>query len=223
VEKLIRILIVDDHQLVGEGTKNMLDQEPDLDVTYLMEIEEVLNESRENRFDVYLLDMNMPTCSGLELAQQIFQFQSEAKIILYTGFEYTSQFNLLIDSGISGIISKSATQQELLMSVRAVINGYTLIPIPLLRQLRLSEVVVQTKSTNAFSNKETNISITQKELEILEGISKGKSNKDISEELFLSTRAVEYNLTKIFKKLKVNSRSEALAEAVRKGIINVNL
>ncbi|MGG3805391.1 response regulator [Metabacillus fastidiosus] len=218
---MIRILIVDDHQLVGEGTKNMLDLENDFDVTYLIDIEEVLSASRENSFDVYLLDMNMPDCSGLELAQQILRFQSEAKIILYTGFEYTSQFNLLIDSGISGIVSKSATQQELLMSVRAVLNGYTLIPISLLRQLRLSEISIQTKSTNAFSRKEINISVTQKELEILEGISKGKSNKEISEELFLSIRAVEYNLTKIYKKLRVNSRSEAVAEAVRKGIINV--
>ncbi|APH06406.1 response regulator transcription factor [Bacillus weihaiensis] len=220
---MVRILIVDDHQLVGEGTKNMIEQETGFHVTYSMDIEEVIAKSKEEPFDVYLLDMNMPNCSGLELAQRIFKFHKEAKIILYTGFEYKSQFNLLIDSGISGIISKSASQQELLMSVHAVLSGYTLIPISLLQQLRLSEITVQTTNTNSFSNQQTNISVTQKELEILEGISKGKSNKDISEELFMSIRAVEYNLTKIYKKFKVNSRSEALAEAVRKGIINVNL
>ena len=69
--------------------------------------------------------MNMPNCSGIELAQKILHIQTDAKIILYTGFEYVSQFNLLINSGISGIISKSASQQELLMAIRAAVNGYT--------------------------------------------------------------------------------------------------
>ncbi|MEC2078612.1 response regulator transcription factor [Metabacillus fastidiosus] len=220
---MTEILIVDDHQIVGEGTKNIIEQEADFKVTYLIDTEEALLLSKASPFDVYLLDMNMPNCSGLELSQLILAFQPEAKIILYTGFEYSSQFNLLIDSGISGIISKSASQQELIMAIKAVLNNYTLIPISLLRQLRLSEMTVQTNNPNLFSKKQLNISISQKELEILEGISKGKSNKDIAEELFMSVRAVEYNLTKLFKKLKVNSRSEALAEAVRKGIINVNI
>nr|WP_235842931.1 response regulator transcription factor [Metabacillus fastidiosus] len=223
MKQLIKILIVDDHQIVGEGTKNIIEQEIDFNVTYLIDAEEALLLSKASPFDIYLLDMNMPNCSGLELSQLILTFQPEAKIILYTGFEYSSQFNLLIDSGISGIISKSASQQELIMSIKAVLNGYTLIPISLLRQLRLSEMTVQTSNPNLFSKKQLNISISQKELEILEGISKGKSNKDIAEELFMSVRAVEYNLTKLFKKLKVNSRSEALAEAVRKGIVNVNI
>ncbi|WP_100332405.1 response regulator [Bacillus xiapuensis] len=218
---MTRVLIVDDHQLVGEGTKNMIEQEKEFDVTYLMSIDDVINMSREKPFDVYLLDMNMPDCSGLELAPKIFKFHKDAKIILYTGFDYTSQFNLLIDSGVSGIISKSASKQELLMAIQAVLHGYTLIPISLLSQLRLSDVTIQT--TNSNKKKPANISVTQKEVEILEGISKGRGNKEIAEELFMSVRAVEYNLTKIYKKFKVNSRSEALAEAVRMGIINVNL
>ena len=86
--------------------------------------------------------MNMPNCSGIELAQKILHIQTDAKIILYTGFEYVSQFNLLINSGISGIISKSASQQELLMAIRAV-NGYTLLPISLLRQLRTDDIMTQ--------------------------------------------------------------------------------
>ncbi len=85
----------------------------------------------------------MPNCSGIELAQKILHIQTDAKIILYTGFEYVSQFNLLINSGISGIISKSASQQELLMAIRAAVNGYTLLPISLLRQLRTDDITTQ--------------------------------------------------------------------------------
>ncbi|MBS9802825.1 response regulator transcription factor [Bacillus toyonensis] len=213
---MIRVLIVDDHQIVGEGTKSMIELEEDMQAEYILNEQEALMRSEFTPFDVYLLDMNMPNCSGIELAQKILRMQTDAKIILYTGFEYVSQFNLLINSGISGIISKSASQQELLMAIRAAVNGYTLLPISLLRQLRTDEI-----TTQQLENKTA--LLTQKELEILESVSKGSSNKQIADELYMSSRAVEYNLTKIFKKLKVGSRSEALTEAMRQGILNVHV
>lgn len=221
MRKLARILIVDDHQLVGEGTKNMLEQEPDFEVTYHLEIEKALEESRKNPFDVYLFDMHMPHYSGLELAKDILEFQEDAKIILYTGFEYTSKFNLLVDLGISGIISKSASRDELVMAVRAALNGFALIPVSLLKQLRLSDMTIPVHHGPPSSQPENIISFTQKEIEILESLAKGESNKSIAEQLFMSTRAVEYNLTKIYKKLKVQTRSEAVAEALRRGIIHM--
>jgi two-component system competent response regulator ComA len=217
---MIHVLIVDDHQIVGEGTKNMIELEEDIQATYILNEQEAISQSSKTPFDIYLLDMNMPNYSGLDVAQKLLHIQPDAKIILYTGFEYLSQFNLLIDSGISGIVSKSASQQELLMAIRAVLNGYTLIPISLLRQLRVEDMTVDNLDTKRASS---HVTITQKELEILESIAKGKSNKQIADELYMSSRAVEYNLTKLFKKFKVGSRSEALAEAVRKGIINVNV
>lgn len=192
---MIRVLIVDDHQIVGEGTKSMIELEEDMQAEYILNEQEALIKSEATPFDVYLLDMNMPNCSGIELAKKILHIQTDAKIILYTGFEYVSQFNLLINSGISGIISKSASQQELLMAIRAAVNGYTLLPISLLRQLRTDDI-----TTQQLENKTA--LLTQKELEILESVSKGSSNKQIADELYMSSRAVEYNLTKIFKKLK---------------------
>lgn len=213
---MIRVLIVDDHQIVGEGTKSMIELEEDMQAEYILNEQEALIKSDATPFDVYLLDMNMPNCSGIELAQKILHIQTDAKIILYTGFEYVSQFNLLINSGISGIISKSASQQELLMAIRAAVNGYTLLPISLLRQLRTDDIMTQ-----QLENKTA--LLTQKELEILESVSKGSSNKQIADELYMSSRAVEYNLTKIFKKLKVGSRSEALTEAMRQGILKVHI
>lgn len=155
MRKLARILIVDDHQLVGEGTKNMLEQEPDFEVTYHLEIEKALEESRKNPFDVYLFDMHMPHYSGLELAKDILEFQEDAKIILYTGFEYTSKFNLLVDLGISGIISKSASRNELVMAVRAALNGFALIPVSLLKQLRLSDMTIPVHHGRHLHNRKT--------------------------------------------------------------------
>ncbi|KJD38188.1 competence protein ComA [Paenibacillus polymyxa] len=220
---MIQIIIVDDHQLVGEGTKKMIELEKDMSATYSSDVNSMLNDLRYKQYDVYLLDMNMPQCSGIELAKSIMKIHKNAKIILYTGFEYLSIFNLLIDTGISGILSKSASQQDLIMSIRSVINGYTLIPVSLLKQLRVTEFVYESAQESNSLHSTSRVTISQKEKELLEYIAKGKNNKQIADDLYMSLRAVEYNLTKIFKKLKVTNRSEALAEAVRHGIVNVNI
>ncbi|MER2006134.1 MAG: response regulator transcription factor [Psychrobacillus sp.] len=210
---MVRILVVDDHQLVGIGTQSILEKEDDFEVMYLFEIEEVLKEVSKQPFDIYLLDIHMPNCSGIELSKKILDIHSYAKIILYTGFDYTSQFNLLVDTEIKGIVSKSVSYQDLIINIRAVLNGYTLIPSYLLKYLRLSETI-------AHPNVEdSHIIFTQKELDILEGLLKGDSTRDISEQLFMSTRAIEYNLTKIYKKLNVKGRAEAISETLRLGLV----
>jgi two-component system, NarL family, competent response regulator ComA len=212
VRKLVKILVVDDHQLVGIGTQNILEKEDDFEVMYLFEVEEVLKEVSTQSFDIYLLDIHMPNSSGIELSKKILDIHSDAKVILYTGFDYTSQFNLLVEANIKGIVSKSVSYQDLIINIRAVLNGYTLIPSYLLKYLRLSDVM-------AHPNRDSHIIFTQKEIDILEGLLKGDSNKVISEQLFMSTRAIEYNLTKIYKKLNVKSRTEAISETLRLGLV----
>lgn len=212
MRKLVKILVVDDHQLVGIGTQNILEKEDDFEVMYLFEVEEVLKEVSTQSFDIYLLDIHMPNSSGIELSKKILDIHSDAKVILYTGFDYTSQFNLLVEANIKGIVSKSVSYQDLIINIRAVLNGYTLIPSYLLKYLRLSDVM-------AHPNRDSHIIFTQKEIDILEGLLKGDSNKVISEQLFMSTRAIEYNLTKIYKKLNVKSRTEAISETLRLGLV----
>ena len=209
---MVKILVVDDHQLVGIGTQNILEKEDDFEVMYLFEVEEVLKEVSTQSFDIYLLDIHMPNSSGIELSKKILDIHSDAKVILYTGFDYTSQFNLLVEANIKGIVSKSVSYQDLIINIRAVLNGYTLIPSYLLKYLRLSDVM-------AHPNRDSHIIFTQKEIDILEGLLKGDSNKVISEQLFMSTRAIEYNLTKIYKKLNVKSRTEAISETLRLGLV----
>lgn len=213
---MARILVVDDHQMVGIGTQNLLEKEDDFEVIYLLEIDEVLNEIEKKSFDIYLLDIHMPGCSGIELTKKILEVHSDAKVILYTGFDYSSQFNLLVECDIRGIVSKSTSYLDLIMNIRAVLNGYTLIPSNLLKHLRLSETLTQ--ASMADSNIK-NYVLTQKEIDIIEGLIKGDSNKELSEQLFMSIRAIEYNLTKIYKKLNVNSRAEAISKTLRLGLV----
>lgn len=216
MRKLVRILVVDDHQMVGIGTQNILEKEDDFEVIYLLEIDAVLKEVERKPFDIYLLDIHMPGCSGIELTKKILDINSDAKVILYTGFDYTSQFNLLVECDIRGIVSKSTSYLDLIMNIRAVLNGYTLIPSNLLKHLRLSETLTQAPMADSDIK---NYILTQKEIDIIEGLIKGDSNKELSEQLFMSIRAIEYNLTKIYKKLNVNSRAEAISKTLRLGLV----
>ena len=203
---MIQLLIVDDHQLVGLGTKNLLEEVTDYNITYLSNAQQVIQDIKKKSFDLYLLDINMPNYSGIELSKKILLTHSDAKIILYTGFDYSCQLNTLIELGIYGIISKSTSYQDLVLNIQAVLNGYVMIPREMLiRSLpsTISQGLLVPEQQQEFS---------QKEIAILVNLSKGASNKEIADELFMSIRAVEYNLTKIYKKLCVNSRSEAVAK-----------
>ncbi|WP_107947198.1 response regulator transcription factor [Lysinibacillus parviboronicapiens] len=205
---MIQILIVDDHPMVGLGTKNILEEVTNFDITYLLDSQQVIQAIKKKSFDIYLLDINMPNCSGIELSKKILNTHADAKIIFYTGFDYSFQFNTLIELGIYGIISKSASYQVLVLNIQAVLNGYVLVPREMLIRSTPSNF-----SQGLFSADHRQV-FSQKELDILGSLAKGSSNKEIADELFMSIRAVEYNLTKIYKKLCVTSRSEAVAKVL---------
>lgn len=214
---MVRILLVDDHPSVGEGTKNMIEQDPDMQVTVLMSAIEALGLVEQESFDVMLFDLNMPIISGIELTKRIMKVRPESRILIYTGYEISPNFNILVESGVSGVVSKTATREQLLNSIRCVLRDEAVIPVSLLRQLRRREIRLN-QGREEKSMEE--VSINEREQEILQEVSSGSSNKDIASRLLMSQRTVEYNLTRIFEKLNVRSRSEAIVEARRLGLIH---
>ncbi|MCM3042704.1 response regulator transcription factor [Paenibacillus motobuensis] len=214
---MVRILLVDDHPSVGEGTKNMIEQDPDMQVTVLMSAIEALGLVEQESFDVMLFDLNMPIISGIELTKRIMKVRPESRILIYTGYEISPNFNILVESGVSGVVSKTATREQLLNAIRCVLRDEAVIPVSLLRQLRRREIRLN-QGREEKSMEE--VSINEREQEILQEVSSGSSNKDIASRLLMSQRTVEYNLTRIFEKLNVRSRSEAIVEARRLGLIH---
>ncbi|AZS13544.1 response regulator transcription factor [Paenibacillus lutimineralis] len=214
---MVRILLVDDHPSVGEGTKNMIEQDPDMQVTVFMSAIEALGLVEQESFDVMLFDLNMPIISGIELTKRIMKVRPESRILIYTGYEISPNFNILVESGVSGVVSKTATREQLLNSIRCVLRDEAVIPVSLLRQLRRREIRLN-QGREEKSMEE--VSINEREQEILQEVSSGSSNKDIASRLLMSQRTVEYNLTRIFEKLNVRSRSEAIVEARRLGLIH---
>lgn len=213
MKKLIHILLVDDHQMVGLGTKAILENEQDFKVTYLHELEEIYKEFEISDYDIYLFDIQMPECSGIDLTKKLLAIRPKAKVILYTGFDYYSQFSSLMNLNICGIVSKTVPYEDLIMTIRATLKGYVLLPLPLLKELK--EPIPSSTNLSTL--------LTQKEISILRSLIKGYSNQEIADELFLSIRAIEYNLTKIYKKLGVNSRTEAVTEVIRLDILKSGL
>lgn len=213
---MIQILLVDDHPSVGEGTKSMIEQEVEMKVTVVTSGVEALELLKSQAYDVLMFDLNMPVINGLELTRRVIAANLDMPILIYTGYDIPSHFNVLVESRVAGFISKTASREQLITAVRCALRGEAVIPISLLHQLRRNDARV-----SASVNEESleSISINEREQAILNEVSKGRGNREIADILLLSQRTVEYNLTGIFVKLNVRSRAEAIAEAKRLGLI----
>ncbi|WP_054942538.1 response regulator [Paenibacillus ihuae] len=216
---MVRILLVDDHPSVGEGTKNMIEQDPDMQVTVLISAMEALELIEQEDFDVLLFDLNMPVINGIELTKRIMRTRPDSRILIYTGYEISPNFNVLVEAGVSGVVSKTSTREQLLNALRCALRDEAVIPVSLLRQLRRRDIRLNQGREEKLMEE---VSINEREQEILQEVSSGSSNKDIATKLLMSQRTVEYNLTRIFEKLNVRSRSEAIVEARRLGLIRTD-
>ncbi|MGV3487312.1 MAG: response regulator [Tuberibacillus sp.] len=209
----MKILLVDDHRSVVEGTKMLIESEPDMNVTIETDVYNVPDLVRLHDFDVILFDLYMPNMNGADLAKKVLSYVPDAVILIYSGFDIGPHFNLLMESGVSGFISKTSTRDQLIQSIRCAARKEAIIPMSLLKQLRRKEIVLQGEDSN-----EPTV-ISQKEDKLLRELAKGQSNKEISKTLLISQRSLEYSLTELFQKLNVNSRVEAIKKAKALGIL----
>jgi len=213
---MIEILLVDDHPSVGEGTKNLIEKEADMKVTVIYSSEEALKLVTTRQFDIMLFDLNMPNMNGLELTRKVKVINSDAIIVIYTGFDIAPNFNILVEAGVSGFISKASSRDQLIMAIRCALRGDAIIPSFLLRQLRRTEIF----STTHNKDQVEGVTISEKEHNILRQAANGLNNRQIADMLFMSQRTVEYNLSRIFEKLRVRSRAEAIKEGKRLGLLD---
>lgn len=214
---MIKVLIIDDHPAVGEGTKAIIEAEPGMEAAVITDTDNILDKLKMEKYEVYLVDLYMPKLNGIEITKVILQFDADATVIIYTGFDLVAHYNLLIEAGVTGFISKTASREQLITSIKCALREEAVIPLQLLKQLRRVEAG---PSTNEGQQKLGDISLSSKEQQILEEISKGYTNKAVAINLSMSQRTIEYHLTKIFVKLGVGSRTEALIKAKEFGLIS---
>ncbi|NHN32803.1 response regulator transcription factor [Paenibacillus agricola] len=215
---MLHILMVDDHPSVMEGTKMMLEKESDFQVSFCFPEDEVVQIVTSNAFDVMLFDLNMPGINGIELTKMVLAAQPKAVILIFTGLDITPYFHQLIELGVAGFISKTATQEHLVSSIRCAIRKEAVIPLTLLRELNKNKYRDKLKAGEDKGGDEA-MQMIPREIEIIKEIAKGKTNKMIAEMMLMSQRSLEYALTQVFQKLQVHSRLEAVTKSKRLGII----
>jgi len=212
----IKILITDDHPVVREGLFTMLSREHDFEVVgEARDGVEAVNKAKELNPDVVLMDLRMPEMDGVEAMRQIRSTMPDVKFIILTTYSDDEYIFSGIEAGARAYLLKDAPREELFKAIRAVYRGESLIqPVVASKLLdRFSELSRRTPSGGE--------GLSERELEILQLMAKGAANKEISAQLNIAQSTVKTHIANIFQKLGVNDRTEAVTQALKKGIIRL--
>jgi len=208
---MINILIVDDHPVVLDGTKTLLQDLENVQIETEQESANVLSKMETKKFQLYLIDINMKPLNGIQLAEMIKKIQPEALIILYTGYELSDYYELLVEKKVDGLLSKLATKEQVIQTIQATLRGEILLSADFLD-------FVQQHSNRTNAKQE--VLLSQKEQEILQLVAQGCTNKAIASAIGVTQRTVENYLSKLFVRLHVESRAEAVIVAKEKAWID---
>jgi DNA-binding NarL/FixJ family response regulator len=206
-DEKIRVLIADDHVTVLAGLAAIIGLQSDmLVVAEAANGRRAVELWREHRPDVVLLDLRMPELDGVSAINLMRQEDASARVVILTTYDSDDEIYRAIKAGAKGYLLKDARREELLECIRNVHRGETCIPPALVRKL------AEGMSSDT---------LTAREREVLTLLAAGKSNKEIGGKLFISETTVKGHLRNIFTKLNVLSRTEAIAVASRRGLVQI--
>lgn len=213
---IINIMIADDHSMIREGLKQILELEGDFKViAEASDGVECLEVIKESKPDVLLLDINMPKKNGLEVLQELNNKRTKMKVIILTVHNEVEYLLKAVDIGINGYVLKDSESSELKKAIISVFNGENYIQpdlIPMLNSKMLSR-------ENDYAKIE---SLTKRELDVLKNLAVGMYNKEIALKLEISERTVKNHVSNIFKKICVSDRTQAAVFAIRNNLINIH-
>jgi len=213
----IKILIADDHAVVREGTRQILEEEPDLEVVAeAADGEEAVKMTGTLKPDLAIIDISMPKVDGIEATRQIKALYPAVAVLILTAYDDDQFVFSLLEAGAAGYLLKSVRGKELVDAVRQVHNGESVLHPAIARKV-LNRFVAD--SHQSVIRKERVLS--ERETEVLRLATQGLSNQDIADKLFLSLRTVQAHLGHIFNKLQVTSRTEAVVKALKEGWISL--
>ena len=205
----IRIVLAEDHALVREGTRRILEQHPDLDVVGEAEDgQQALEMIERLRPDVAILDVRMPKLSGIEVVRQMKPCSPATRALVLTAYDDDDYILALMEAGATGYLLKTARASELVEAVRSVHQGE-----PVLHPAIAAKVARLWARQRVAVEREQPEPLSHREREVLELASRGLRNKAIAEKLNISVRTVEGHFNSLFAKLGVSSRIEAVLYA----------
>ncbi|MFC1934440.1 response regulator [Chloroflexota bacterium] len=211
----IRIMITDDHPVVREGLSAMLSREQDFEVVgEAVNGKEAIEKARNLKPDVVLMDLRMPEVDGVEAMRQIRVDNPDIKFIVLTTYDNDEYIFQGIEAGARAYLLKDSPREEMFKAIRVVSEGGSLI-----------EPAVAGKVLDRFAKLSRQVqmpeTLSEREVEVLRLIAKGTSNKIVATSLSISESTVKTHIQSIFNKLEVNDRTEAVTEAIKKGIITL--
>ena len=213
---MIKILIVDDHDVVRAGLKQILELEKDFEVIGMansgFECLEFLHEGP--RPDLIFMDLKMPDLNGIQTLKIISQKYPNSKVIMLTVYDDRQYIAQAIQAGARGYVLKGAQRADLIDLARRVANGYTFLDPALLERV-FDTIKQQDEETTA----EANSALTKRELEVLNCLVKGYSDKQVAGALNISEHTARTHTKNIYRKLGVSSRSQAAVKAMKENLV----
>ncbi len=208
----ITVLIAEDHTLVREGTRELLDREPDITVVAEAGRGDLAVElAGRHHPDVVLMDMRIPGLNGVDATRAIQAIAPAVRVVIVSAFEDEDYVREALAAGAAGYVLKTAPSRELVEGVRAVAAGAIVLSPQLSRRLAQGQGEPR-RATDRLS---------PRELAVLRRIAQGRANKEVARDLGISLRTVEGHLHNIFEKLRVGSRTEAIVHAVGQGVVSI--
>lgn len=205
----VRVLIVDDQALTAELTASYLESQENIQPTCAFSLEQALSQiSAEGTFDVVLLDLEMPDMNGIGSVQQMVETNNPGHVALFSGYARTEGLLRALDVGVRGFIPKSLPLKSLANAIRFISLGETYLPPSLSNDIRSSSRRPKTGST-----------LSDRELDVLAGVVKGKTNKEIANGLGLSEITVKMHVKSICMKLDASNRTQIAMIATQQGLI----
>jgi DNA-binding NarL/FixJ family response regulator len=211
MDRKIRVIIADDHVLVREGLRKLLELDHSIEVvTEVGDGQGAINIARKQQVDVILMDINMPGTNGIVATQVIKREIPSVKIIALTIYE-DEEVVEMVRAGVSAYVLKDVAGSDLIDTIHKVMNG---------------EIVIHPRVANRLVSELTraeqendDVKLTKREKDVLALLVKGNSNKEMAENMFISEKTVKNHLTSIFRKLGVKDRTQAAVYALRNNIV----
>ena len=210
----IRVLVAEDHAIVREGTRRVLEQEPDLEVVAeAADGEETIRMVLEHNPDVALVDIVMPRMNGVEATRKIREVSPATAVLILSAYDDDQFVLALIEAGAAGYLLKSVHGRELVSAIRTVYDGE-----PVFHPSIMRKVIGHLKPGEGRGESKLGLEqFSDRERDVLRLATEGLSNKEIARVLSLNVRTVQAHFTRVFKKLDVNSRTEAVLRGLKEG------
>ncbi len=210
----IRIVIADDHAVVRQGTRSLLEREEDLEVVgEAGDGEQAVKLIEQLKPDVAIIDISMPKLNGVEVTRQVKPRCPSTAVLILTAYDDDEYVFALLEAGAAGYLLKDGDAREVVGAVRAVYAGESVLHPAIARK-----VISRLKSPeNKPGREKPATDLSEREMQVLKLAARGLSNRDIANELVISLRTVQGHLGSIFNKLGVGSRTEAIFQAAKRG------